>query len=44
LKWSIEKKNIERVKTKLREIIEEGLITEEEIKNVFYQGKQSTKR
>jgi uncharacterized protein len=33
------KENIERVKPRLGEIIEEGLITEEEVKIVFYQGK-----
>jgi hypothetical protein len=37
------KENIERVKPKLGEIIEEGLITEEEVKIVFYQGKESSK-
>jgi PII-like signaling protein len=33
------KENIERVKPKLGEIIEEGLITEEEVKIVSHQGK-----
>jgi PII-like signaling protein len=33
------KENIERVKPKLGEIIEEGLITEEEVKIVFCEGK-----
>ena len=33
------KENIERVKPRLGEIIEEGLITEEEVKIIFYQGK-----
>ncbi len=35
------KENIERVKPKLDEIIEEGLITEEEVKIIFYQGKET---
>jgi uncharacterized protein len=33
------KENIERVKPRLGEIIEEGLITEEEVKIVFYESK-----
>jgi uncharacterized protein len=37
------KENIERVKPKLGEIIQEGLITEEEVKIVFSQGKESSK-
>jgi uncharacterized protein len=37
------KENIECVKHKLAEMIEEGLITEEEVKIFFYQGKESTK-
>jgi uncharacterized protein len=37
------KENIERVKPRLGEIIEEGLITEEEVKIVFYQGKEPSK-
>ncbi|MBT5472181.1 MAG: DUF190 domain-containing protein [Nitrospina sp.] len=36
------KENIERVKPQLGEIIEEGLITEEEVKIVFYEGKNSS--
>lgn len=36
------KENIERVKPRLGEIIEEGLITEEEVKIVFYEGKESS--
>ena len=36
------KENIERVKPRLGEIIEEGLITEEEVKIVFYEGKKSS--
>ena len=35
------KENIERVKPRLGEIIEEGLITEEEVKIVFYESKTS---
>jgi uncharacterized protein len=37
------KENIERVKPRLGEIIEEGLITEEEVKIVFYESKKSSK-
>ena len=37
------KENIERVKPKLGEIIEEGLITEEEVKIVFFESKNSSK-
>ena len=37
------KENIERLKPKVGEIIEEGLITEEEVKIVFYQVKESFK-
>ena len=37
------KEIIERVKPKLGEIIEEGLITEEEVKIVFYESKKSSK-
>jgi uncharacterized protein len=37
------KENIERVKPRLGEIIEEGLITEEEVKIVFHRGKESSK-
>ncbi len=36
------KENIERVKPQLGEIIEEGLITEEEVKIVFYENKKSS--
>jgi len=36
------KENIERVKPRLGEIIEEGLITEEEVKIIFYEGKKSS--
>mgnify|MGYP003984137833 CR=1 FL=1 len=36
------KENIERVKPKLGGMIEEGLITKEEVKIVFYQGKKSS--
>ena len=36
------KENIERVKPKLGEMIEEGLITKEEVKIVFYQSKESS--
>ena len=36
------KENIERVKPRLGEIIEEGLITEEEVKIVFYESKKPT--
>ena len=36
------KENIERVKHRLSEIIEEGLITEEEVKIIFYQGKETS--
>ena len=37
------KENIERVKPRLGEIIEDGLITEEEVKIVFYESKKSSK-
>jgi uncharacterized protein len=37
------KENIERVKPKFGDIIEEGLITEEEVKIVFYQSEESSK-
>ncbi|MBC8283051.1 MAG: DUF190 domain-containing protein [Nitrospinae bacterium] len=36
------KENIERVKPQLGDIIEEGLITEEEVKIVFYENKKSS--
>ena len=34
------KENIERVKPKLDDVIEEGLITEEEVKIILYEGRQ----
>jgi len=37
------KENIERVKPRLGEIIEEGLITEEEVKIIFHQSKEPSK-
>ncbi|HJH31989.1 MAG TPA: DUF190 domain-containing protein [Methanosarcinaceae archaeon] len=33
------KENIERIKVKLDEVIKEGLITEEKVKIIFYDGK-----
>ncbi len=36
------KENIERVKPQLGDIIEEGMITEEEVKIVFYESKKSS--
>jgi len=36
------KENIERVKPQLGDIIEEGLITEEDVKIVFYENKNSS--
>jgi len=34
------KENVERIKLKLDEIITEGLITEEKVKVIFYDGKE----
>lgn len=36
------KENIDRVKPRLGKIVKEGLITEEEVKIVFYEGKNSS--
>ena len=35
------KENIERIKPKLDNVIEEGLITEEEVKIILYEGRQT---
>lgn len=36
------KENIERIKPKLDELITEGLITEEKVKIIFYEGNKKT--
>ena len=38
------KENIERIKPKLDDVIEEGLITEEEVKIILYEGRRTAVR